>query len=233
MDALLRRRAMIAAGGTTPPTPPPYTPVEYIVTDGACYIDTRMYAAPPKATEIKVLLGDNVSCALIAGFLVSSGGDARQFAPARYSSTSKTIAISFYHNYVGTSDGMPVIDYSIDNDKPFIVKTDMKKGAQNVFVKQENSDSWITASKTNNNNVNTTNYNLRIFCAYRNNTNELFAPAGSRLYYCRIWSDETYTTLVRDFVPCLYEGEYGLWDNVSNSFFGNAGSGTFSGPSNS
>lgn len=101
-----------------------------------------------------------------------------------------------------------------------------------MFVKQENSDSWLTVSKTGNNNV-SSSYNLRIFCAYRSNKNDLFAPSGTRLYYCKIWSDETYTTLARDFVPCLYQGEYGLWDKVSDAFFGNSGSGDFSGPSNS
>ena len=54
MDALLRRRAMIGAGGG--PTPPlPYTPVEYIETDGVAYIDTGITGVPSKSAEIKVL----------------------------------------------------------------------------------------------------------------------------------------------------------------------------------
>ena len=230
MDALLRRRAMIAAGGTTPPTPLPYTPVDYIVTDGACYINTAKYASPPRSSEIKDLMGDNTACSLLSGFLKSSGTDGKAFSLARYNA-AKVVTFSFYSNY-GSGDGMPSVEYSIDNNRPFIVKTDIKKGEQHISIKQENSDSWTTVSKSNTNNVSST-YNLRIFSAYRNGQEEAFAPAGTRLYYCKIWEDETYTTLLRDFVPCLYQGEYGLWDKVSNTFFGNAGSGTFSGPSNS
>ena len=55
---------------------------------------------------------------------------------------------------------------------------------------------------------------------------------ASRLYYCKIYSDDSYTTLVFDGVPCYYNGEYGLWDRVSDSFKGNINSsGAFTGPS--
>lgn len=33
--------------------------------------------------------------------------------------------------------------------------------------------------------------------------------------------------LVRDFIPCEYEGAIGLWDKVNNQFYGNAGEGNF------
>ncbi len=127
---------------------------------------------------------------------------------------------------------MPSVSYSIDNDLPFIVKTDLKKGTQNISVKQDNSESWTTVTKSNNNTVSST-YMFCIFGAYRNSQYENLAPSGTRLYYCKIYDDETYTNLIFDGIPCLYNGEYGLWDLVSDSFKGNSGSGTFSGPSNS
>lgn len=228
MDALLRRRQMMLAGGT-PPTPLPYTPVEYIVSDGACYIDAHLFATPPRSCEMKVKMGSNTACSLLAGWMAASGSNAKQFALARYNA-AKCITFAYYNTY-GSSDGMPSVAYSIDNDRPFIVKTDIKKGSQHISVKQEDSDSWTTVTKTNNNNV-SSEWNLRIFSAYRNGQDETIAPAGTRLYYCKIYSDATYTTLHRDFVPCIYQGEYGLWDKVSDTFFGNSGSGTFSGPSN-
>ena len=51
-------------------------------------------------------------------------------------------------------------------------------------------------------------------------------PAGMRFYYLRIYIDDE---LVRDCIPCYRksDGEIGMYDFVSNSFFTNAGSGTF------
>ena len=113
-----------------------------------------------------------------------------------------------------------------------VIKNDIKKGTQHVNIKQENSDSWTTVTKSNNNTVSST-YQFCILGAYRNGGYEDFAPDGTRLYYCKIYSDNTYGGLVFDGVPCYYNGQYGLWDKVSGTFKANSGSGTFSGPSNS
>ena len=43
--------------------------------------------------------------------------------------------------------------------------------------------------------------------------------ATARIYYCRIYDNGT---LVRDYKPCLYNGEAGLWDLVEGKFYGNA-----------
>ena len=45
-----------------------------------------------------------------------------------------------------------------------------------------------------------------------------------RVYYCKIWNGNE---LVRDFVPCEYEGAIGLWDKVNNQFYANNGTGEF------
>ena len=53
-----------------------------------------------------------------------------------------------------------------------------------------------------------------------------------KLYVERKWPKATYTIgrLYIDGIPCQYNGEYGIWDRVTNSFFGNAaGSGAFTG----
>lgn len=209
-----------------------YAPVEYIQTDGNCYIlpGNAFAATPPKSSEIKVKMGSNTACSLLAGFLASSGSNSKQFALARYNS-AKYATFAYYNTY-GSQDGMPSVSYSIDNDKPFIVKTDSKKGSHNISVKQENSESWTTATKSNNNTVSST-YLFCLLGAYRNGGYEDLAPNGTRLYYCKIYSDNTYGGLVFDGVPAYYNGQYGLWDKVSGTFKANSGSGTFSGPSNS
>ena len=210
--------------------PLPYTPVDYIVTDGACYILPGRSATPPQSSEIKVMMGSNPSaCCLLGGWQKSSGADTKMFVHAKYYA-QKAVGFSYYYNY-GDADGVPSVEWSVDNAMPFIVKTSMKKGAQVINVKQDNSDSWVTYSKARTENVSST-YGIVILNGYQNSSYSLPAPSGTRLYYCKIYSDETYTNLFFDGIPCLYNGEYGLWDRVSNSFKGNSGSGTFSGPSN-
>lgn len=48
--------------------------------------------------------------------------------------------------------------------------------------------------------------------------------ASMKLYGCKIYLSGT---LIRDLVPCDYEGAIGLWDKVNNQFYGNAGTGEF------
>lgn len=228
MDALLRRRQMMLAGGSpTPPAPLPYTPVEYIETDGIAYISTRVAGTPPRSSEIKVMLAGSRYCGVLCALTVASGYNNKNFALLK--SSSKHVMIGFNYNY-GSADGMPSIEYSIDNNKPFVVKTNLAKGSQKISVKQEDSDSWVSASKSSTATISST-YGLVIFNGYQNSSYSLPAPEGSRLYYCKIYSDSNYTTLIRDYVPCFYNGEYGLWDKVNDVFYGNAaGSGAFTGP---
>lgn len=46
------------------------------------------------------------------------------------------------------------------------------------------------------------------------------------LYQCEIYDGDT---LVRNFFPCIRGEEYGLWDTVTEKFYGNDGNGSFSG----
>ena len=47
------------------------------------------------------------------------------------------------------------------------------------------------------------------------------------IHFCKLWDNDN---LVRDFVPCINaSGEVGLYDLVGKKFYGNAGTGTFTG----
>ena len=71
-------------------------------------------------------------------------------------------------------------------------------------------------------------YNLLIFATHRSDGIKISASdAKLKVYYCKIYDDGT---LVRDFIPCQKpDGTIGLWDGVNSVFYGNAGSGTFTG----
>lgn len=46
------------------------------------------------------------------------------------------------------------------------------------------------------------------------------------LYELKIYNS---STLVRNYLPCIQNGEYGLWDTVTETFYGNEGTGAFEG----
>ncbi len=48
----------------------------------------------------------------------------------------------------------------------------------------------------------------------------------TELYQCQIYDGDV---LVRNFFPCIRGEEFGLWDTVTQQFFGNDGNGEFSG----
>ena len=67
--------------------------------------------------------------------------------------------------------------------------------------------------------------NLFLFARNTNGTLNYYAIA--KLYFCRIYDNGT---LVRDFIPCINaSGEVGLYDLVTQAFYGNDGTGTFTG----
>ena len=69
-------------------------------------------------------------------------------------------------------------------------------------------------------------YNLLIFATHRSGGITISASdARLKVYYCKIYDNGT---LVRDFIPCKNaSGAVGMWDDVNSTFYGNAGSGTF------
>lgn len=216
---------MIAAGGDGP-APLPYTPVDYIETDGTAYINTGIIGADPRSMEIRCVVkrrGDLI-------LATSTGAEnATNYTMLFISNNADVVGFGHYYFY---SNGFPSVQDSIANGTPFIARCAMKKGAQSMSVKMDGASEYTTASKTQGSSVNSG----REMYLFGSNTgsNPGHAASGTRVYYCKIYSNETFATPVRDFVPCLYQGQYGMWDKVSDTFFGNAAaSGAFSGPSNS
>lgn len=68
-------------------------------------------------------------------------------------------------------------------------------------------------------------YMVNLYLLGRNYNGAVRQPAKAKLYSAQIYGG---TSLVKDFVPCTNpSGAVGLYDLVSGSFFGNAGTGTF------
>lgn len=209
----------------------PYTPVDYIETDGVAYIDTGVMGDDPKAVEMKFTPAGTTNN--IQSLLGTTNGseNADTFLMAQIT-TGGGLGFAHYYYY---SSGAPSIADSISNRTPVIVKSAMKKNSQVLQVKQDGESAFTTFSKANSNSI-ATHKPMYLLAANSPSAGSGIRKclSGTRLYYCKIYSKDDYTDLIFDGVPCLYRGEYGLWDNITNSFFGNiAGSGAFSGPSNS
>ena len=221
---------MISAGGYVPPTPPtPYTLVDYIETDGVAYINTGVKPVNKGSAKMKILAKESSSSQIVIG--VYSGSEtASLFVMSALTASSKKCYFGYYFFYA--TDGILVSD-SMANETPFDIQVSLVRYTQSLGVKQAGESSFTSYSKSQSSQTNS-NYNMYLF-AGDNPSNG--APirncvSGTRVYECKIYSDENYHTLVFNGVPCYYNGEYGLWDMVSDSFFGNAAnSGSFTGPS--
>jgi len=226
MDALLRRRQMMLAGGT-PPAPLPYTPVEYIETDGNAYIDTGIKGNDPRSCELKFMAGTVGSASQC---ILGTGGNSENASLYMLSFISSSGYYGFAHNYF-YSNSASGSGYGITANSSFEAKCAMKKSSQVAQLKREGDSSFTSYSKTQSSTL-TTGKSMYLFACNNADTSVVSkCSSGSRLYYCKIYSTNNYTNLVFDGIPCVYNGEYGLWDRVTDTFFGNAaGSGAFSGP---
>ena len=205
-------------------TPLPYTPIEYIETDGDAYIDTGINGNDPRSCSLKFSIGSSgMQCILGTG---SGTENTSLYALAYINSTNY---FGFGHNYYYAN--ISSSGYLITAGSPFEAKVAMKNGSQVAQLKREGDSSFESYSKTQSATL-TTNKHMYLFALNNNNTGvHGKCSSGSRLYYCKIYSDNSYSTLVFDGIPCVYNGEYGLWDKKTNTFFGAVpGSGTFTGP---
>lgn len=93
--------------------------------------------------------------------------------------------------------------------------------AETVFVDgvQQSSSSWATLGYVD--------VRIEIFgMGSQNNTQGSYTVQTGKVYACKITKGGT---LVRDYIPYEVDGEVGLWDNVSQTFYQNAGTGSFAG----
>lgn len=202
----------------------PYTPITYLQTDGTAYINTGVSGSSPKSSELKVMIPSTTACVMLGKGNINTSSQVASMFVLLYMNGSRA-CFGYRFRYL---TGSPNVSTSITNQTPFVVRTQLKAGNQWIGVKQEGDVDWTSLSKTQGT-ASTGTENLYLF---RDNYSSapLPCPSGSRVYYCKIYSDYNFTTLVFDGVPCIYNGEYGLWDKVSNTFFGNAaGSGAFTG----
>ena len=213
--------ASISGGGGSPL---PYTPVEYIQTDGTAYIDSGVLSKTPMSFDLKVKLNTSISATeVIVGTGEADGNGNTLAGLYRSNANQGKIGYGIYYWY---SSMLTPSDFS----KTMEVSSYLLNGSCKMGYKADGDSTYTSVSNNRTRNINSS-LSLYIFASNNSGTPIFNASSGTRLYHLRMFCGAVMPTIVFYGIPCLYNGAYGLWDMVTNSFFGNvAGSGAFSGP---
>ena len=179
--------------------PIPYTELEYIESTGTQYIDTGIKATGAYMLELKYL---PVSLsASDYGMWLSSGHD--NFSLGHFNSLTRL--------FLRTRGSQKSNNITVSSSTPNILKL-----MDNVFTYNQS-----TLSVATNQPLGSDNNNIFIF-----NQSEGGQIGVGKIYYLRLY--DANKTLIRDFIPVLDTlGTPCLYDRISETFFYNAGTGTF------
>jgi len=210
---MIRRREMMqqvqsGGGGRLPDA---FQEVEYIGKDtaGGPYINTGITAvATTIDVQSKHAFVESADCYMMG---VRSSNNSTQFCFCGYYSWNNQFAYPSYY-YVSFPQ-----QYTMGRE--ILIDAHFEQGNQTVYV-----DGVLESTR---NNTTAMNVDLPFYLFGRNNNGTIGnQPKKCKIYYWKITKNGT---LVRDYVPCYRksDNEIGLYDLVSNSFFPNDGTGSF------
>ncbi|MDE6250095.1 MAG: hypothetical protein K2M34_00470 [Alphaproteobacteria bacterium] len=186
-----------------------YIPVEYIQSDGVAYINTGK--RPNASTAVYLHFDSTTDC--------ESGKDRVIFGSRTKMGSFDSFVIATHARVLGynlhfDAFGISRISTTIGGDITFFIDKD------SYSINGVRTD-WNTDNRYIGN-----DWDMYLFAW--NNSNELMYSSQSKLYEYKLWDDGV---LVQDFVPVydVVNNVYGMFDNVSQTFFGNQGGGRFLG----
>lgn len=181
--------------------PSGYTKLAYIQSSGAQYIDTGF--KPNNNTRV-----------VVDGQFVSTPSGNTALFGARTAANSKNYAMLFIPSNFRS-------DYNNVYTQTWAVSATIRR----VYDKNKETTTIDGVAKSYTNAAFQTDYNMALFAINAAGTVQWFA--SMKLYSCQIYDNGT---LVRDFQPCIdASGDVGLYDFVGKQFYGNAGTGAFTG----
>lgn len=186
-----------------------YIPVEYIQGDGVAYINTGM--RPNASTAVYLHFDSTADCESGADRVIfgsrTTMGHFDSFVIATHPRGS-SLALHF------DAFGVPRVYTDVCGNTTFFMDKD------SYSINGVRTD-WHTDEEYTGNDID-------MFLFAWNTGNNLQYSSQSKLYEYKLWDGGV---LVQDFVPVydVVNDVYGLFDNVSQTFFGNVGSGRFSG----
>ena len=186
--------------------PSAYQQVEYIESTGPAYIDTGVIPNTNTKIDIQFETIKKGTYGVIFGGEEAFG----------------TNAFHLYTNYNNFDIGFGA-RYTAENI-PYNINT------KYTLVMDKTGFTLNNTSGTFETNTISTTYSIYLFAVHRA-TNVIDSDAQKRIYYCKLYNNGT---LVRNLIPCyrISDNVIGMYDLVSNTFFTNAGTGTFTKGSN-
>lgn len=178
-----------------------YTECEYIRSDGTQYIDTEV--EPDQDTRVVIdFIGPVANTT--ARYIISAEGKGNAYQlMTQWGGTQ-------VYDYYGISS--KVVN-GIDTTVRVIIDKD-----KNIL--KANGVTNISETRTF-----SIPYHMYIFAQNSSGNTDKSRIAAMTLYSCQVYNAEK---IIRDFVPCKNpSGEVGLFDLVTDTFFGNKGTGTF------
>lgn len=183
--------------------PEGHTLLEYIESNGTQYIDTDFVPN----SNVRVLMN-------VEGYSATEDPNTCLFGSNSSSSDYFRLIVTsgkLYRSYFGSA--MANFASTVDYTGRTIV--DFNKNVCTI------GDSSVTATAS------TFNGTQSLYLFANNTSGSAVIPTSAKLYSCQIYDNGT---LVRDYIPCINaSGEYGLYDKLNKKFYGNAGSGSFTG----
>lgn len=203
----------------------PYTPVDYIETDGTAYINTGIKGNAPMSMKSRMVpVAPSSGNSYICGCRKDTGDTRFTFVMV---ASGKTAGPA-YKNASYTTD--VDVSQSVNNGTIMVAQAILAAGDQKFYIKQDGESSYTSKSHTIAGTI-TTDTDIYLFAINNHGTTGVCA-AGTKVNTLKLYNDKTWTNLILDLESCYYNGEYGMWDHVSDTFFGNAAvSGAFTGPS--
>lgn len=181
----------------------PYEVVDYIQSTGTQYIDTDF--KPKYNSRVVADVSDVPNAAgMIFGVRDTSSTTAlKQFAACRSTSTK------IRSDYFGTNKTATV------NDTTGRSLVDKNKNILTAYGVEITNTAVSSGECT---------YSLYLFGL--NSVGTFLVPGSFKLYSCQIYDNND---LVRKYIPVRHKTtkEVGLWDQVNNKYYGNAGTGEF------
>ena len=182
--------------------PSGYKRLEYIQSSGTQYVNTGVLVSKNLEIKLKFMLTSTTNNGIV-GYMQSASSGTNRFAVFQYGG-------AWYFDFGNDSTGRI-------SGGSFNANTLYDITAGNRYIKNNATGSNIISGSVISNLTNSNS--ISILC-------ETNCGIG-KIYSCQIYGNGT---LVRDFVPCINaSGEVGLYDLVTQAFYGNDGTGTFTG----
>lgn len=202
-------RAIVQKGGGVEVSPTDYdSQVEYLESTGTQYIDTGITGGSSSKIELVAASQNNSEYQALVG---ARNGTLLSFSIWQYSGSDQMTGPRF--DYIASTVG----------SNPNIVGGTWNTSGLNTVVKDGRYNYLNGVQLASNDEVTFSCPCPFTLFAINNNGSPVF-PAKCKMYSCRIYDSGV---LVRDYIPVRKNGVGYLYDRVSKTLFGNAGTGAF------